>query len=81
MSDGDVEHVVMSVPGVLGCHHIRTRGSEDHVFLDLHVWMAADMRLDEAHRISHVVKDSLMARYPKIADAIIHLEPPPRNGP
>ena len=79
MSDADVEQVVMSVPGVLGCHHIRTRGSEDHVFLDLHVWMAADMRLDEAHRISHVVKDSLMARYPKIADAIIHLEPPPAN--
>jgi cation diffusion facilitator family transporter len=80
MSDADVEHVVMSVPGVLGCHHIRTRGSEDHVFLDLHVWMSADMRLDEAHRISHVVKDNLMAQYPKIADAIIHIEPPPRPG-
>jgi cation diffusion facilitator family transporter len=79
MHDKDVEHVVMSVPGVLGCHHIRTRGSEDHVFLDLHVWMAADMRLDDAHHISHVVKDKLMARYPKIADAIIHIEPPPRN--
>jgi cation diffusion facilitator family transporter len=79
MSDSDVEHVVMSVPGVLGCHHIRTRGSEDHVFLDLHVWMSADMRLDEAHRISHVVKDLLMASYPKIADAIIHIEPPPRT--
>ena len=37
------------------------------------------MRLDEAHRISHVVKDTLMARYPKIADAIIHLEPPPAD--
>jgi cation diffusion facilitator family transporter len=78
MLDKDVEHVVLSVPGVLGCHHIRTRGSEDHVFLDLHVWMAADMRLDEAHHISHVVKDKLMTRYPKIADAIIHIEPPPR---
>ena len=79
MLDTDVEHVVMSVPGVLGCHHIRTRGSEDHVFLDLHVWMRADMRLDDAHRISHVVKDKLMARYPNIADAIIHIEPPPKQ--
>ena len=81
MLDKDVEHVVMSVTGVLGCHHIRTRGSEDHVFLDLHVWMAADMRLDAAHDISHIVKDRLMARYPKIADAIIHIEPPPRRLP
>ena len=79
MLDKDIEHVVMSVPGVLGCHHIRTRGSEDHVFLDLHVWMAADMRLDDAHHISHVMKDNLMAKYPQIADAIIHIEPPPRT--
>ncbi len=79
MADKDVEQVVMSVPGVLGCHHIRTRGSEDHVFVDLHVWLPADMRLDEAHHISHVVKDKLMARYPRIGDAIIHIEPPPRS--
>jgi cation diffusion facilitator family transporter len=79
MSDADVEHVVMSVPGVLGCHRIRTRGSEDHVFLDLHVWLPAGMPLAEAHDLSHVVKDRLMARYPKIRDAIIHIEPPPRS--
>jgi cation diffusion facilitator family transporter len=79
MHDKDVEAVVMTVPGVLGCHHIRTRGPEDHVFLDLHVWMPADMRLDDAHHLSHVVKDKLMARYPRIVDAIIHLEPPPAN--
>ncbi len=78
MLDKDVEAVVMSVAGVLGCHHIRTRGSEDHVFLDLHVWLPAGMPLLEAHDLSHVVKDRLMARYPQIADAIIHIEPPPR---
>jgi cation diffusion facilitator family transporter len=77
IDDTDLERVVLSVPGVLGCHHIRTRGSADHVFLDLHVWLPADMQLSEAHDLSHVVKDRLMARYPQIADAIIHIEPPP----
>jgi cation diffusion facilitator family transporter len=79
ISDADLERVVMTVPGVLGCHQIRTRGSADHVFLDLHVWLPADMRLTDAHALSHVVKDRLMARYPQIADAIIHIEPPPPN--
>jgi cation diffusion facilitator family transporter len=78
IADADLERIVMTVPGVLGCHHIRTRGSSDHVFLDLHVWLPAEMRLSEAHDISHVVKDRLMTRYPQIADAIIHIEPPPR---
>jgi len=80
MSEADIEQVVMSVEGVLGCHQIRTRGSADHVFLDFHVWLPADMRLTDAHDISHVVKDRVMSRYPQIVDAVIHLEPPPRNG-
>jgi cation diffusion facilitator family transporter len=77
ISDADLQRVVMSVPGVIGCEKIRTRGSSDHVFLDLHVWMPHEMRLTEAHDLSHVVKDRLMARYPQIADAVIHIEPPP----
>jgi cation diffusion facilitator family transporter len=80
IAESDIERVVMSVPGVLGCHHIRTRGSADHVFLDLHVWLPAEMPLLHAHDLSHVVKDRLMARYPQIADAIIHIEPPPPNA-
>ncbi len=78
MSESDIETVVMGVEGVIGCHHIRTRGTADHVFLDLHVWLPADMRLTDAHDLSHVVKDRLMAHYPQIVDAVIHLEPPPR---
>jgi cation diffusion facilitator family transporter len=77
ISEEDLEGVVIGVPGVIGCHQIRTRGSPDHVFLDLHIWLAGDMRLTEAHQLSHVVKDRLMARFPQIADAIIHIEPPP----
>ena len=79
MSEHDIEQVVLSVEGVLGCHQIRTRGSADHVFLDFHVWLPPDMRLTEAHDLSHVVKDRVMARYPQIVDAVIHLEPPPRD--
>jgi cation diffusion facilitator family transporter len=77
MSEADIEGVVLSVSGVLGCHHIRTRGSADHVFLDFHVWLPPSMPLADAHTISHVVKDRLMAKFPQIADAVIHLEPPP----
>jgi cation diffusion facilitator family transporter len=78
ISEEDVRRVVQSVPQVLGCHHIRSRGSSDHVFLDLHVWLDGATPLTDAHAVSHIVKDVLMERYPQIADAIIHIEPPPR---
>ncbi|HET7697428.1 MAG TPA: cation diffusion facilitator family transporter [Vicinamibacterales bacterium] len=77
MDEDDIRRVVMSVPEVIGCHHIRTRGSLDHVFLDLHVWFPEAMPLVQAHSLSHEVKDRLIARFPQIADAIIHIEPPP----
>jgi cation diffusion facilitator family transporter len=80
MNEDDIRRVVMGVAEVKGCHHIRTRGSADYTFLDLHVWFSGDTPLVEAHRLSHVVKDRLMTEYPHIADAIIHIEPPPRGG-
>jgi cation diffusion facilitator family transporter len=79
IDEDQIREAVMGVPGVLGCHHIRTRGPLDYVFLDLHVWLPADAPLREAHQTSHVVKDRLMERFPQIADAIIHIEPPPSD--
>jgi cation diffusion facilitator family transporter len=80
IDEDDIRTAVMSVPEVLGCHHIRTRGPLDHVFLDLHVWLPADARLADAHAISHVVKDRLIERFPQIVDAVIHIEPPPQSS-
>jgi len=79
IDEEQIRDAVMGVPEVLGCHHIRTRGSLDYVFLDLHVWLPADAPLRDAHHVSHVVKDRLMQRFPHIADAIIHIEPPPND--
>ncbi|MBA2260477.1 MAG: cation transporter, partial [Acidobacteria bacterium] len=44
---------------------------------DLHVWFHGDTTLHEAHRLSHVVKDRILSAHPQVADAIIHIEPPP----
>ena len=81
IAEDDIRSVVMSVPEVVGCHQIRSRGSLDHTFLDLHVWLPAGMTLFEAHRLSHVVKDRLRERFPNVADAVIHIEPPPEEIP
>ena len=79
LAEVDLRQEVLAVPDVIGCHQIRTRGSADHVFLDLHIWLDGDTPLSAAHATSHVVKDRLMARYPQIIDVVIHIEPPPRD--
>jgi cation diffusion facilitator family transporter len=77
IAEDDVRGVVQSVPQVLGCEKIRTRGAADYAFLDLHLWLAAQTPLHEAHATSHVVKDKLMTKFPQLADVVIHIEPPP----
>jgi cation diffusion facilitator family transporter len=77
IAEDDVRAVVRSVPEVLGCHRIRTRGSADHAFMDLHLWLDGRTPLESAHATSHVVKDRLMKRFPHLADVVIHIEPPP----
>jgi cation diffusion facilitator family transporter len=81
IAEDDVREVVRSVPEVLGCHHIRTRGPADYVFMDLHVWLDGQTPLESAHATSHVVKDLLMKRFPHLEDVVIHIEPPPGATP
>lgn len=77
IAENEVREVVQSVPGVIGSEKIRTRGSADYAFLDLHLWLDGNMPLSAAHSTSHVVKDLLMAKFPQLADVVIHIEPPP----
>jgi cation diffusion facilitator family transporter len=78
LPEEDIRAVVESVSGVVGTEKIRTRGSADSVFVDLHLWIDGRTPLGEAHALSHVVKDKLMARFPEIVDVVIHIEPPHR---
>ena len=81
LTDEDIRPVVQSVPGVIGCEKIRTRGSADNVFVDLHLWIDGHTPLGEAHALSHVVKDRLTARFPEVVDVVIHIEPPREQIP
>lgn len=81
LPEDEVRLVVQSVPDVIGCEKIRTRGSADYAFLDLHLWLNGSTPLENAHATSHVVKDRLMTKFPQLADVVIHIEPPPRLTP
>jgi cation diffusion facilitator family transporter len=66
---------VLSVPGVLSCHRIRSRGIEGAVLVDLHLQVDGSIPLRAAHAISHEVEDRLKQKFPGVADVTIHIEP------
>lgn len=70
-----VKDTAMAVEGVVGCHRVRTRGLEGAVHIDLHLLVDGDLRLREAHGISHAVEAALRREFPEIVDVTIHIEP------
>ena len=74
----DVAAVACSVPGVAGCHAVRTRGPEAHVYVDLHVQVAPGTTVEEGHIIAHQVEEALRLQYGQITDVVVHLEPAAR---
>ena len=69
-----LEKVVMSVPGVMGCHKIRSRGMEDHIFVDLHVQVEKSISIENAHSISFAVEEAIKDFDSRIYEILVHLE-------
>lgn len=70
-----VREVALRVPGVQGVHKVRTRTGAGGNHADLHVQVRADLRLDEAHVIGHIVADRLKDEL-DLHDIVTHVEPP-----
>lgn len=72
-----------TVPGVVGCHAVRTRGSESHVYVDLHVQVAPETTVERGHAVTHDVENALRQAFGQITDVVVHLEPagPPGSTP
>lgn len=69
-----IKDVVMSTPGVLGLHGLRTWQSGQRKVIQLHLELDPDLPLREAHRISVAVERRLLDREPG-ADVTIHEDP------
>jgi len=75
LDSAQVAHLALQVPGVQGCHHVRSRGQEDDIHLDLHIQVAPDLPINQAHHIAHAVQQHLSEQLEGVRDIIIHVEP------
>jgi cation diffusion facilitator family transporter len=74
-----VEKIALSVEGVKSCHKIRSRGTDQAIYLDLHIQVDGRMSLDQAHYLGHQVQDRLQAEL-EVKDVVVHVEPVKFSG-
>lgn len=70
-----VGHLTLSVPGVLSCRDVRSRGMEDSVYVDLKIEVDPQLTTAQAHEVADEVEQKLHASFPQVVDVVVHVEP------
>ncbi|AWH88667.1 CDF family cation-efflux transporter FieF [Limnobaculum parvum] len=70
----EIMDIALSKSGIMGAHDLRTRQSGPTRFIQLHVEMADELPLVEAHKIADDVEQDILRRFPN-SEVIIHQDP------
>jgi cation diffusion facilitator family transporter len=71
----DVQAAAGAVPGVLAVREVRTRGSDDAVYVDLIAHVDGTRSLRSAHEVADQIEEAVKTALPAVVDVVVHLEP------
>lgn len=77
VSDEEVAAIgreIISTPGVIGFHQLKTRKSGDMILADVHLEIDGSITVSEGHTIAKHVKANVMAKHP-VLYIMIHVDP------
>jgi ferrous-iron efflux pump FieF len=69
-----IRRLALEHPKARNVHDMRTRRAGSDVFIELHLELDGDLRLEAAHAITHEVEGRIRKAFPE-ADIIVHQEP------
>jgi len=69
-----MHQLACAVPGVLGCHDLRTRVSGTHWFVQLNLELPGELSLSKAHALCDQVEAAIQAHYPR-TEVLVHADP------
>lgn len=71
----EIHSLVMQIDGIEECHAVRTRGSMNHIYVDLHIHVHPQMHMEKAHVLAHRVEAEIMKKFSDVIEVVVHLEP------
>jgi len=76
----EIASIALSCGGVLAVEKVLARKTGFVYWVDMHLEVPKDMTVEEAHAVSHVVKDRIRQQLPTIREVSIHVEPYPQKN-
>lgn len=70
-----IKNIVMSFEKVRDVHSIRSRGSENDVYVDMHIMTEPDLSVEKSHELIHDIENRIKHEINKSVQVIAHIEP------
>jgi cation diffusion facilitator family transporter len=72
-----IRQTLVSTPGVVGVHDVRTRKMGDMVVVDAHIEVDANITVEAGHNIAVAARQAVMQRH-RVLDLMTHVDPAQR---
>ena len=76
-----IRNIALAFPEVHGVHDIRSRGTEQDLYIDMHVLIDPNMEVGESHKLCHEVEQKICQELQVKARVMIHMEPFRKHNP
>lgn len=70
-----IKEIALEFEEVKGVHKIRSRGSENDIYIDMHVLMEPKLNVEQSHSLIHDIENKMRKEINKNIQLIIHIEP------
>ena len=70
-----LKDIIRDFDYVQECHHIRSRGKANAVYVDLHLVIDSDLSVGESHKLTHQIEEKINKKLDKDVHVLFHLEP------
>ena len=70
-----VNDVVLSFNEVKSVHRIRSRGTENDIYIDMHIMLEPDTKIEQSHALIHNIENRLKEEINQNIQIIVHVEP------
>ncbi len=71
----EIRNIVMSFDLVKDAHNIRSRGSQNELFIDMHIMTEPTLSVEKSHKLMHNIEEKIQEEIKNNVEIIIHLEP------
>lgn len=75
VEEDDIKSIVQEFSEVKEVHKIRSRGSENDIYIDMHVLIEPNVSIEKSHILAHDIEGTIQEKINKSAQVMLHIEP------